>query len=235
MNIFRKIAERVRTCVEDSRDSGYFERSYSQEGEDMILRRIFETVDGGFYVDVGAHHPKRFSNTYLFYKRGWSGINIDATPGSMRIFDVGRPRDLNIEAAVADERGSKKFFLFNEPALNSFDEELSRSRVGDRYRIVEEKIIETVPLREVFRNHLPEGKRICFLTVDVEGLDVGVLRSNDWSAYRPEYVLIEGLGLNIAQAMGGEVCRFLDHHGYEFFAKTVSTLFFRDRSTTQGG
>ena len=47
---------------------GYSLKSYSQEGEDMILRRLFEKQIQGFYVDVGAHHPKRFSNTYYFYK-----------------------------------------------------------------------------------------------------------------------------------------------------------------------
>src|SRR4051794_14772116 len=67
--------------------------SYSQEGEDMILRRFFEEHGKGFYVDVGAHHPKRFSNTYSFYKQGWSGINIDAMPGSMARFRRVRPRD----------------------------------------------------------------------------------------------------------------------------------------------
>jgi hypothetical protein len=41
--------------------------SYSQEGEDLILRRIFNGQGAGFFVDVGAHHPKRYSNTYYFY------------------------------------------------------------------------------------------------------------------------------------------------------------------------
>src|SRR5690242_3324544 len=62
---------------------GWAVKSYSQEGEDRILHSIFETVADGFYVDIGAHHPKRFSNTYLFYQRGWRGINVDAMPGSM--------------------------------------------------------------------------------------------------------------------------------------------------------
>ncbi|MFT7246563.1 MAG: hypothetical protein ACI82A_003940, partial [Candidatus Azotimanducaceae bacterium] len=71
-------------------------RSWSQEGEDQILRRIFEQQSTGFYVDVGAHHPKRFSNTFLFYKLGWQGINIDAMPGSMALFNRERSRDLNL-------------------------------------------------------------------------------------------------------------------------------------------
>jgi hypothetical protein len=38
----------------------YAVKSYSQEGEDMILRRVFEGKESGFYVDIGAHHPFRF-------------------------------------------------------------------------------------------------------------------------------------------------------------------------------
>ena len=49
--------------------SPWINYSYSQEGEDMVLQRIFAQKEYGFYIDVGAHHPKRFSNTYLFYKR----------------------------------------------------------------------------------------------------------------------------------------------------------------------
>ena len=92
------------------------QRSYSLEGEDMILRRVFEWKMDGFYVDVGAHHPMRYSNTYFFYKRGWSGLNIDATPGSMRLFRKWRPRDINVELAIGKEHTVMRFFEFNDPA-----------------------------------------------------------------------------------------------------------------------
>ena len=42
----------------------YHQMSFSQEGEDMVLARLFVGKNHGFYVDVGAHHPQRFSNTY---------------------------------------------------------------------------------------------------------------------------------------------------------------------------
>ena len=84
----------------------YMNPSYSIEGEDRIVRALlWEKHDKGFYVDVGAHHPFRFSNTYLFYTQGWSGINIDATPGSMKAFNKYRPRDINLEVGVG--RGRK--------------------------------------------------------------------------------------------------------------------------------
>jgi len=71
--------------------------SFAQEGEDRVLYRMFQGRFGrpGFYVDVGAHHPTRFSNTYLFYRMGWRGINLDAMPGSMAAFARARPRDIN--------------------------------------------------------------------------------------------------------------------------------------------
>src|SRR5436190_18531451 len=76
--------------------------SFSQEGEDMLLRREFERQASGFYVDVGAHDPHRFSNTHYFYKCGWRGINIEARPGSSRLFKRWRPRDISLEIPISD-------------------------------------------------------------------------------------------------------------------------------------
>jgi hypothetical protein len=91
---------RRRTNQRHPESIGPVHLSYAQEGEDMVLRRIFEDQPLGFYVDVGAHHPVRFSTTYFFYRRGCRGINIDATPGSMDAFRRLRPRDINLEVAI---------------------------------------------------------------------------------------------------------------------------------------
>ena len=122
----------------------YHRLSYSQEGEDMILASIFEGRSKGFYVDVGAHHPQRFSNTYHFYLQGWSGINIDAMPESMNIFKRTRPRDINLEIPVFDSEQTLTYYAFNESALNSFSKELSTARDGlNQYKIIFQKIITT--------------------------------------------------------------------------------------------
>src|SRR5665213_3547525 len=94
--------------------------SYAQEGEDLILAGFFGGLIGmrpGFFVDVGAHHPWRLSNTYFFYIRGWTGINIDAMPGSMREFDAHRPKDINIEVAIGDNPGDVVLNLFESSLL----------------------------------------------------------------------------------------------------------------------
>ena len=120
---------------------GYAKNSYSQEGEDMILIRLFEKQEKGFYVDVGAHHPQRFSNTCFFYKKGWWGINLDAMPGSMKKFIRKRPKDINLEIAISDKEQILKYYIFNEKALSSFSKELSELRDNncEKYKI--EKII----------------------------------------------------------------------------------------------
>src|SRR4051812_44497014 len=86
--------------------------SWAQEGEDLVLRRFFEGQKKGFYVDVGAHHPHQYSNTFWFYRRGWRGINIDAMPGCMEGFEQHRPGDVNLELAVSDAP-TMTYFMFN--------------------------------------------------------------------------------------------------------------------------
>jgi FkbM family methyltransferase len=208
----------------------YSARSYSQEGEDMILRRIFQERGTGFYVDVGAHHPRHFSNTYYFYQRGWFGVNIDATPGSMTPFRRMRPRDINVEAAIAKDGQKLTFFIFDGPALNTFDESLALSRERESGgHIIKRQQISTQTLEEVLDQHLPKGQAIQFLTVDVEGLDLEVLQSNNWQRYRPEYVLAECWELTLTHAADNILVQYMDSQGYDLMAKAVSTTFFRAR------
>lgn len=205
--------------------------SYSQEGEDMILNRIFENQKNGFYVDVGALHPKRFSNTYLFYKKGWRGINIDAMPGSMIEFNRLRPEDVNLEIGVSRRKGELIYYIFNEPALNTFSEELALKRNGIGNYMLKEKIkIQTLPLVEILREHYDRKEKIDFMTIDVEGLDLEVLESNDWNRFRPKVILVEELDqLSIIDIQErSEVYKFLVLNGFELVSKSKNTLFFKD-------
>lgn len=207
----------------------WMNRSWSQEGEDMVLRRIFEGKMEGFYIDVGAHHPKRFSNTYFFYRRGWSGINIDAMPRSMQLFNKWRPRDINLEMGVAQASGTLDFYVFNEPALNGFSADLSRERdkASDSYRVKEVIKVDVSPLSEVLSKYLHK-QEIDFLSVDVEGLDLDVLKSNDWSRYRPRIVLVELLESSLHGLENNPVTEFMKESGYALYGKQVNTVFFKD-------
>jgi FkbM family methyltransferase len=207
----------------------YAARSYSQEGEDRVLARLLEGQDHGYYVDVGAHHPQYFSNTYAFYLRGWRGINIDARPGSMQLFQKLRPEDVNLELAVSDEKKVLTYYEFNETPLNGFCKEAAMRAHGlGHFRIIGTREIEAVTLAEILEQHLPPSQTIDFLNVDVEGLDEQVLLSNDWDKFRPRLVLAEDtLARSYLEVSQSRVVALMVGYGYELFAKTMNTLIFR--------
>lgn len=199
---------------------------YSQNGEDLILDRLLEGQHEGFYVDVGAHHPLRFSNTYMFYLRGWQGINVDAEPGSMRAFRKYRIRDINVECGVAANRGKLTYYRFNESALNTFD--LNEALLKDRppYKLVEQLDLTVRRLDDLLAEYLPHGQKIDFLTIDVEGKDFEVLNSNDWMRFRPRFIITETLRTDILSLKDCPVVQLLLSKGYRPIAKSYDTTFF---------
>lgn len=215
--------------LERSGVGGSFKIAWSQEGEDLLLHRIFGHLKLGTYVDVGAHHPKRFSNTYFFYRRGWAGINIDAAPGSMQRFKKCRPRDVCLEVGIGLERCRRQYYIFNEPALNGFSAELSLARDEENSPYFIEKVVDVdvVPLTDVLGSYLG-GKKIDFLSVDAEGLDLEVLMSNNWNRYRPKIVLAEVLGYAVAQPEASQVVQFMEAQGYMVCCKLINTVVFQD-------
>lgn len=224
INILRRIRDFYQWDI-------YYQKSWSQEGEDLILSRYFENKKTkGFYVDVGAHHPLRFSNTYKFYKQGWHGINIDAMPGRMDLFNKLRPRDINLEKAVSDSKQIMTYYAFNEPALNGFSKELTEQRDGQaNIKIIFKKNIETSTLEEILDQYMPKDQNIDLLSVDVEGLDFAVLKSNNWVKYSPELILIEILGSTLDELLNKEAAIFLRQFGYTIYAKCVNTVIFKNR------
>ena len=203
--------------------------SFSQDGEDIVIEELFNDKSEGFYVDVGAHHPQRFSNTYYFYLKGWKGINIDAMPGSMKIFDDLRPRDINLEIPISDKSEILTYYEFDEPALNSFSLPLSQERITTtNYKIVAEIQLKTETLAEVLDKYLPPQQTIDFLSVDVEGLDYQVITSNNWDKYKPKVILVEDLEFSSLKRINtSKICLFLEEKGYILLAKTMRTLIFK--------
>jgi len=203
--------------------------SYSQEGEDMVIRGFFEGKKNykGFYVDIGAHHPYRYSNTQHFYKSGWRGINVEPTPGAIKSFNFFRKRDINLNIGISSVADKLTFYCFNEPALNGFSKEISmqRNETLKQYKIIKEVEIQTLPLADVLDKYLPSGQKIDFLTIDVEGLDLQVLRSNNWAKYKPDYILVEDK-VDFENLTSSEVYSYLKEQGYHLVAKTMRTLFF---------
>jgi FkbM family methyltransferase len=204
--------------------------SYSLEGEDIILESIFLNKRRGFFVDVGAHHPKRFSNTYKFYLKGWRGINIDPMPGSMEHFNKIRDEDINLEVAISDKIEELEYHIFNEHAINTFSKEFIRNNIDKEasWERVSTLKIKTRTLADTLDAYLPRGKLIDFLSIDVEGMEYTVLISNNWGKFIPTVVIVEELNKSITEVINGDIYKYLEAVGYVLYAKTkMNSIYLR--------
>lgn len=204
--------------------------SFSQEGEDMILAGLMEGISFGCYVDVGAHHPTRFSNTYHFYLKGWRGINIDPEPRLRGLFKKTRPGDIFEEAAVGHEE-EILFHRYSESACNCCGKGWSEEEMGAwGIRKIESVSVRMKPLSKILSSHWPSGKQIDFLNVDVEGGDLQVLETNDWVKYPCHFVVVEDLGsFDIEKTMASPLTLFMRGLGFKPVAKTVRNIFFEKK------
>ena len=200
--------------------------AFSQEGEDLVLLRYFDGKREGVYVDVGAHHPFRFSNTCLLHKQGWRGINIDAMPGSMAMFNRFRPNDINLELGVSTRPGSLDFFVFEEPALNTFDIALCEERQNAGWALHSTRTVQCRPLAEILQQEMPRlgTDKIDLLSVDVEGFDLDVLESNDWARFSPRVIAIEILNKSLRGVMESDIVQYCMRRGYLPFSKLHHTV-----------
>ena len=174
---------------------------FSQDGSDIFLSYYFRGRIG-FYVDVGAYHPFRFSNTTMLYYRGWSGINIDARIGSKKLFDFWRSRDTNREIMVGS----------GEEVLYETHKDGAMNGRGERGRSV-----KTFPLSDI----IPTYRTIDLLTIDAEGMDLEILQTNDWKNCRPEIIIVE---VN----KGGDFDKYMKSISYHLVAKTILNNIYKD-------
>jgi FkbM family methyltransferase len=218
---------RLREVYGRLRPGFYPHQSWSQCGEDMILRDLFSSTPRGFYVDVGAFHPRFGSNTYALHRRGWSGINIDASPGSMRSFRKARPRDINLELAIGSVPGEATFHVFVEDELSTLDDEWAATQLALGHKLDRRVRVQVRTLADIHREHKVPA-RYELLSVDCEGRDADVLASNDWNTYRPRIIVIECSQGDLPQALDSKPATVVRERGYVPTAATRLSLILRD-------
>ena len=226
-----KYLKSVTRYITNSTFYHYFnpQKSYSQEGEDLVLNSFFEDYPRdykGFYVDIGAYDPVRFSNTFFFYSKGWKGINIEPTYDKFKKLKQLRRRDINLNIAINNSSNNKKlnFYMFNEPALNTFNEEraLELQLSSDKYKLKAVNAIEVTNLSELLNKYNCPGA-IDFFNIDCEGVDLQVLEGNDWNKYKPDFIMIEDANFDIDKIDQNEIFQFLKTKKYDLIAKTKRT------------
>lgn len=210
---------------------GFANKYYSQSGEDILLNRIFNNKKNGFYVDVGAYHPKHYSNTYLLHKKGWKGINIDPNPKSIKLFKKYRKSDINLQVGILKEKKEADYYVFNHQSCNTFSEEQKKEMEKKSFiKLLEKRKVPCLPLRDILDIHLLSSQEINLLNVDAEGLDLDVLETNDWNRFRPGVVVVERPDISLGEIKNDVVYSFLNNRSYELYAATGLSIIFLDKS-----
>jgi FkbM family methyltransferase len=162
--------------------------AYGQNCEDVMLWRCFADGKPGFYIDVGAMHPLLDSVTFSFYEEGWRGVNVEPNPAYHRLLARFRPRDVNLNLAVAEAPGQATLTVVENTGLSSLDAENGRraEALGHSTSTAEVKV---TTLETICAEFAPAT--IDFLKVDAESWEEKVLRGGDWQRYRPRVVLVE--------------------------------------------
>lgn len=170
--------------------------SYSQFNEDLIIDAILNK-EIGFYVDVGANDPSHLSNTKRFYDRGWHGINIEPQSHKINDFEKIRKRDINLNLGIGETNEELDFYELKISTLSSFNYQEALNNCKKFNTIIKEvRKVKINRLDTIFDKFLPPGMQIDFLSIDTEGFEMEVLKSNDWLRFKPLVIIIE-FGNNI--------------------------------------
>lgn len=164
-------------------------KSYSMEGEDLVISKYTKNIKNGFYVDAGCYHPLHLSNTYLLHKNNWNGINIDLSEFSISLFNYLRPNDVNINSAVSNKEETTTFYYQKKLSqITTTKKNIAQERMQG---FIKEKKIKTLSLNSILDNSKFKNRKIDFLNIDVEGADFEALQSLNFNIYKPKLICVE--------------------------------------------
>lgn len=194
---------------------------YAQFAEDVTIKRAFPKGYKGIFVDVGCFHPVKYSNTYMLYKKGWRGINIDIDSIKIDGFNMVRPKDSNITSAISTTEGDEvEYFSSGFYSLtNTLDPEFAAD-VGGYIK----KSCKASKLTTVIDNSIYKDRQIDLLSIDTEAHDVEVLKSLDFERYTPTVIAVELHLRKFSEIAQSEVYTFLIDKGYELIGWCGPTL-----------
>ena len=194
----------------------YQKKTYSFNAVDLIVDYIFKKKKNGFYLDVGAQHPISNNNTYILFKKGWSGINIDLDKKNIELFNIVRPSDINLNYAISDTEKEVDLFYYHESSpINTLSKNVSDFQ---KAKVNKVKKVQTKTLNNVL-DKLNFQNRIDYMNIDVEGYEEQVLKGFNIKRYKPYVISVEYLDLemNKLEFKNNNINNLLDSKLYKFF------------------
>ncbi len=205
-----------------------FSVSWSQAGEDLVINEILNNVNRGRYLDIGAHHPSRFSVTRHLFQKNWSGVNVDANQDLLANFIKKRPTDINLNYCVGIEK-VYRITIFKEPAISTIEATWVSRFMDEGNQVLEVRDVPGISLRRLIEENFQTGG-LDFLNVDIEGADLEALESAEFNSLSfrlwPNWVLLEAKA-PISRAVESESVKFMVNLGYEPYVSLTNALLLR--------
>lgn len=206
-----------------------YQITYSQCGEDLMVKSIFEMMGKSTfaYLDVGAYDPVHLSNTYLHYQAGCRGVCVEPDSARCALIQQKRPGDNCLNAGMGATEETRDFYVMCPPTLSTFSKaeaESSALMEGNKIKRVEK--LQLFSFERVMNENFSQTPE--FVSLDIEGGELEVLRSIDFQKHRPLVWCIETLNFASLEHQGkrNDILRFMLQNGYAIYADTwINTLF----------
>jgi len=218
--------------------------SYAQQGEDLVVQNLLDTIrlKGPItYLDIGAYDPIFDSNSYAFYKAGGHGVLVEPNPAKIDRLQKVRPRDKTLNVGVGLSAGptTGDYYVIGGTSgglLNTFSKEDAENvQTKSHGAQFIEKVLKMplVNINTLMQEQL--GGAPNFLSIDTEGLDLGILQTMDFDRYRPDVICVETLEVG-GDAVSVDILRLLETKHYSARGATfVNTIFVDDRHLSRPG
>lgn len=207
-------------------------RSFAQSGEDRIASHVLNEMGvlSPRYLDLGAHHPVKFSNTYLFYRRGGRGVCVEPDPHLAMLIKRRRFRDMCLNVAVAPSDGTLQFHVMRVETLSTTSPG-AVARLKEMGHEIERTIeVEAISPKTILSRHFDATPNL--VSLDVEGSDLEILQSWDFTVHRPQVFIVETVEY-AEDGMGAKmpgIAELMESVGYFPYADTFINTIFVDRS-----
>ena len=208
--------------------------SYAQCGEDLIVDFIFQALKTPVqsYLDLGAHHPTYLSNTFYFYQKGCSGVCVEPDPALCRNLKKARKRDICLNVGVGVNGADKaKFYLMSTKTLSTFSQAEAERYVSYGHQKIQNVIeLPLVSIHDLLKENFKLSPN--FVSLDVEGLDLDIVKNFPFSHVRPEVFCIETITYteNNSERKLQEIIDCMEKNGYLTYADTYINTIFVNRS-----
>lgn len=229
--MIKKVYNKFRKII----GTAYIKKSYAQCGEDLVIDFLAQKFGwkNFTYLDIGTNHPKKFNNTYLFYKKGSRGVCVEPDAELIKTIKFARPSDKVINVGLsAGEESVADFYIMSVNTLNTFSREDAEEL--DREGIYTIKNIVKVPLKNI--NNIIEDNFDSvtpnLISLDVEGWNEDIVRSFNFEKYKPELLCIETVSFatdNSEQKIDS-IIEFVKGKGYFVYTDTfINTIFINQK------